>query len=129
MSLLSLIIKTETPSREFYRILGVALTLYMKYFSRYLGTYIHTEIHSYIQKVSFYNIESHSVWLQQFPIFQSNITVFVLLYREEYNCLCWIHMCLTWELFWHNCDYLITLWAESNKEVIRINVIIFERTS
>ena len=33
------------------------LTLYIRYFSRYLGTYRHTHRKTYIQKVSFYNID------------------------------------------------------------------------
>ena len=42
------------------------LTLYVGYFSRYLGTYIHTLYiltyrNTYIQKVSFYNIENATV--------------------------------------------------------------------
>ena len=39
----------------------------MRYFSRYLGTYRNTEIHTYIQKVSFYNIEDNGL-LRYAPI-------------------------------------------------------------
>ena len=33
----------------------------MRYFSRYVGTYIHTDRKTYIQKVSFYNIDANDI--------------------------------------------------------------------
>ena len=37
----------------------------MRYFLRYMGTYIHTDRNTYIQKVSFYNIEAQNSYTME----------------------------------------------------------------